>query len=49
MEAGPGVIKLADGEAAKLAAFLVHVARPKTPADEATVLHWVRRLEGKRS
>ena len=42
-------IKLAPTEAAKLAAFLTHVARPKTREDEAQVLHWVRRLEGKRS
>ena len=42
-------IKLAPSEAAKLAAFLMHVARPKTAADEAQVLHWVKRLEGKRS
>lgn len=42
-------IKLAPSEAAKLAAFLMHVARPSTDDDKAMVLHWVRRLEGKRS
>ena len=41
--------KLQDTEAAKLAAFLVRVGRPTSPADQAEMEHWVKRLEGGRS
>ena len=41
--------KLTDSEAAKLAAFLVRVGRPQSPADQAAMQYWVKRLEGGRS
>lgn len=43
------MIKLPPTEAAKLAAFLVRVARPRTPDEQRECEHWVKRLEGKRS
>lgn len=42
-------IKLAPTEAAKLAAFLLRIARPRTADEAHEVEHWVKRLEGKRS
>jgi hypothetical protein len=43
------VKKLQDTEAAKLAAFLVRVGRPQSPADMAEMEHWVHRLQGAKS
>lgn len=43
------VRKLTDTEAAKLAAFLQRVARPRGAEEERELLHWVKRLEGGRS
>lgn len=46
---GGGVVKLAHTEAQALAAFLLRVGRPQDDDDKASMLHWVRRLEGPRS
>ena len=41
--------ELSDAEAARLAAFLQRVARPRGAVEERELLHWVKRLEGARS
>lgn len=41
--------KLTDTEAAKLARFMERNCKPITQADQAEMLHWLKRLEGPRS
>lgn len=42
-------VKLAPSEAAKLARFMERNCKPITEADQAEMLHWLKRLEGARS
>lgn len=44
-----GGVKLSKTEAARLAAFLLRVGRPRTPDEQDEMIRWAKRLEGGRS
>ena len=44
-----GGVKLSKTEAARLAAFLLRVGRPRTAEEQYEMLKWAKRLEGARS
>lgn len=44
-----GGVKLSKTEAARLAAFLLRVGRPRTAEEQDEMLKWAKRLEGPRS